>query len=136
MLILLEFGTNHASEKGQLGRYFYEGFKPSIKLWIVKKNQKLDGWNSLVKKATRAKAKACISDNNYLDLQFPRGNQPSTINNQTTRTRNLWDKPIASIKDRKKASLESQLSYPHILHSNFPQFKPSYFQTNMPQKMN
>lgn len=43
-----------------LGRYFYKGLKPSIKLWIDEEGQKLDGWDALIKKITRAKTKARI----------------------------------------------------------------------------
>ncbi len=33
--ILLEFDTNNAPREGQLGRIFYDGLRPSIKLWIA-----------------------------------------------------------------------------------------------------
>ena len=32
--ILLEFDADYAPGEGQLGRTFYDGLKPSIKLWI------------------------------------------------------------------------------------------------------
>lgn len=38
--------------------YFYKGLRPLIKLWIDKEGRELDGWKKLIKKATRAKAKA------------------------------------------------------------------------------
>ncbi len=33
--ILLEFDANNAPQKGQLGQTFYDGLRPSIKLWIA-----------------------------------------------------------------------------------------------------
>ena len=56
--ILLEFDTRCAPTEDVLCRYFYKGLRPSIRLWIDEKGRELDGWDSLVKKTTRAKAKA------------------------------------------------------------------------------
>lgn len=67
MSILLEFDTNYILGENQLDQYFYEDFRPSIKLWIDKKGRKLDGWDDLVKRATRAESKAHISNNHHLD---------------------------------------------------------------------
>lgn len=56
----MEFDIKCALIENILGQYFYKSLKPSIKLWIDKKDQKLDSWDVLVKKAIRAKAKAKI----------------------------------------------------------------------------
>ena len=48
--------------------YFYKGFQPSIRLWINKKGRDLDSWNTLIKKAIWAKAKAKIQTSACRDL--------------------------------------------------------------------
>ena len=58
--ILLEFDTRCAPTEDVLCRYFYEGLRPSIRLWIDEEGRELDGWDSLVKRATRAEAKATM----------------------------------------------------------------------------
>ena len=58
--ILQEFDTKYVSSKKVLCQHFYKGIKPSIKLWIDEKAEELDGSSALVKKATKAEAKAKI----------------------------------------------------------------------------
>lgn len=58
--ILVEFDPKYAPIEEVLCRYLYEGLKSSIRLWIDKKGQNLDGWNALIKKAIWAKVEAKI----------------------------------------------------------------------------
>lgn len=80
--ILLEFYTDYTPKKGQLGEYFSKSLKPSLKLYIVKKGWELDGWDNLVKRATKAEVRACIINNYHLDQQYPLSKylSPVTIN--------------------------------------------------------
>ena len=43
-----------------LGQYFYESLRPSIKLWIDEEGREQLAWDDLVKKPTKAEAKAKI----------------------------------------------------------------------------
>ena len=75
--ILLEFDTRCAPTEDVLCRYFYEGLRPSIRLWIDEEGRELDGWDSLVKRATRAEAKAKMqaSVSRDIDQHCHRGNR-------------------------------------------------------------
>ena len=74
---MVEFDPRCASTKDVLCRHFYKGLRPSIRLWIDKEGQDLDGWNALIKKAIQAKAKAKIqaSASRDLDQQCHQRNQ-------------------------------------------------------------
>ena len=74
----MEFNLWCALTKDVLCQYFYKGLRPSIWLWINKEDQDLDGWNALIKRATRAKAKAKIqaSASRDLDQQCHWGKRP------------------------------------------------------------
>ncbi len=74
--ILREFHTECAQSESLLGRYFYEGLRPSIKLWIDEESQEQLGWDNLIKKATKAEAKAKLQgpSSRDLDQRCPRGN--------------------------------------------------------------
>ena len=76
--VLREFDTRCAPTEEVLCRYFYEGLRPSIRLWIDEEGRELDGWSALVKKATRAEAKAKIqaSVSRDTDQYCHRGNRP------------------------------------------------------------
>lgn len=52
------FDAKCAPSEDLLVWYFYNGLRPSIKLWIDKEGWKLDGWEELIKKATKVKVKA------------------------------------------------------------------------------
>lgn len=54
----MEFDANCIPSKDAIGRCVYKAFRPSIKLSIVKKDQKLDNWDDLIKKTIRVKTKA------------------------------------------------------------------------------
>ncbi len=45
--ILLEFDANNAPGEGQLGRTFYDGLRPWIKLWIANIGEDMP-WDDLV----------------------------------------------------------------------------------------
>ncbi len=53
--ILLEFDTNNAPGEGQLGRTFYDGLRPSIKLWIADIREDMP-WDDLIRTANKAEA--------------------------------------------------------------------------------
>ena len=74
--ILVEFDPRCAPTKEMLYRYFHKSLKPSIRLWIDKEGQDLDGWNALIKRALQAEAKAKIqaSASRDLDQNCHRGN--------------------------------------------------------------
>ncbi len=57
--ILQEFDVNNAPEEGQLGRTFYDGLRPSIKLWIVNIGEDMP-WDDLIRAANKAEARAKI----------------------------------------------------------------------------
>ncbi len=57
--ILLEFDANNAPGEGQLGRTFYDGLRPSIKLWIANIGEDLP-WDDLIRAANKAEARAKI----------------------------------------------------------------------------
>ena len=64
--ILLEFDTNNASREGQLGRTFYDGLMPSIKLWIADIGEDMP-WDDLIRAANKAEARAKIQGSTHLD---------------------------------------------------------------------
>ena len=66
--ILIEFNPRCTFIKNVLCQYFYKGLRPSIRLWIDKKSQDLDGWNALIKRAIQAEAKAKIQASASRDL--------------------------------------------------------------------
>lgn len=74
--ILVEFDADCAPLEGQLGRTFYDGLRPSIKLWIDEVGRQQLSWDELVSAANRAEAKARIHNNQHLDQRCPRGKRP------------------------------------------------------------
>ncbi len=79
--ILIKFDADCSLSEVLLRQYFYESFRPSIKLWINKEDEKQFLWDKLVKKSIKAKAKAkiqaansqnldqhCLSSNQLLNL--------------------------------------------------------------------
>lgn len=74
--ILLEFDADCAPLEGQLGRIFYDGLRPSIKLWIDEVGRQQLPWDELVRTANRAEAKARIHDYHHLDQRCPKGKRP------------------------------------------------------------
>ncbi len=136
--ILMEFDTDYAPSEGVLGRYFYEGLRPSIKLWIVEEGRELDGWDDLIKKATRAEAKAKIQGNRDLDQRCPRGNRPIyTTIGKNPATQDCQNTTFASVEDTQSAGqpnseLESFVS--NISRSQSARSE-TRSQTNAPHKM-
>lgn len=73
----MDFDANCAPSEALLGQYFYEGLRPLIKFWIDKEGREWLTRNDLVRKVTRAEAKAKIQTANSreLDQRCPRGKQ-------------------------------------------------------------
>ncbi len=74
--ILLEFDADCAPSEGQLCRTFYDGLRPSIKLWISEMGRQQLPWYDLVSAANRAEAKTHIEDYRHLDQRCPKGKRP------------------------------------------------------------
>ncbi len=77
--ILLEFDANNAPREGQLGQTFYNGLRPSIKLWITNLGEDMP-WDDLIRAANKAEAKAKIQGSTHLDQRCPKGKQPLKMN--------------------------------------------------------
>lgn len=73
--------------------------------------------------------KTHIYSKHHLNQHYLQGNQLSIIGNQAIIIGDPQKKTIAFIKNKKTASLESKLLYPHTLYSNSSQSKSSHFQT-------
>ena len=72
----MEFDADCTLSEALLGRYFYEGLRPSIKLWIDEKSRELLAWDNLVKKSSRAEAKTKIQNNWDHNQRCHRGKRP------------------------------------------------------------
>ena len=85
-----------------LCRYFYKGLRPSIRLWIDEEGRDLDGWNALIKKAIRAKAKAKIQASASRDLDQPchRGNRPVHTSAAKAQAQSVKDSRVEEPKVR------------------------------------
>ncbi len=73
--ILLEFDANNVLRKGQLGRTFYDGLRPSIKLWIADIGEDML-WDDLIRAANKVEARAKIQGSTHLDQKCPKRRQP------------------------------------------------------------
>ncbi len=73
--ILLEFDANNALREGQLGQTFYDGLKPSIKLWIANIGEDMS-WDALIRVANKAEARAKIQESTHLDHRYPKEKRP------------------------------------------------------------
>ncbi len=73
--ILLEFDANNVPREGQLGRTFYDGLRPSIKLWIADIGEDLP-WDDLIRAANKVEVRAKIQGSIHLDQRCPKGKQP------------------------------------------------------------
>lgn len=58
--MLWKFDIRYTSIEEILCQYFYKELRPSIRLSINEKGQKLDDYSALIKKATTAEAKTKI----------------------------------------------------------------------------
>ncbi len=76
--ILLEFDTNNTPQEGQLGRTFYDGLRPSIKLWIADIGEDMP-WDDLIRAANKVEARAKIQGSTHLDQRCSKGKQPLKI---------------------------------------------------------
>ncbi len=89
--ILLEFNANNAFGERQLGQTFYDGLRPSIKLWIANIGEDMP-WDDLIRAANKAEARAKIQGSTYLDQQFPKRKRPlkmslNTCDDQAEKTK-------------------------------------------------
>ena len=91
--ILVEFDADCAPLEGQLGRTFYDGLRPSIKLWIDEVGRQQLSWDELVTAANRAEAKAHIHNNHHLDQRCPRGKRPLKLVFKESREQQSTEKP-------------------------------------------
>lgn len=66
----MQFNPNYTLKEDQPSRIFHDIFSPSVKLWINEKRPQQMTQDKLVSEANRAKAKACIHDNNSLDPRY------------------------------------------------------------------
>ncbi len=73
--ILLEFDTNNVPGKGQLGQTFYDGLRPSIKLWIVDIGEDMP-WNNLIRAANKAEVRTKIQRSTDLDQRYSKKKRP------------------------------------------------------------
>ncbi len=73
--ILLEFDANNVSQEGQLGLTFYDGLRPSIKLWIAKIGEDLP-WHDLIRATNKVEARTKIQRSTHLDQRCPKRKQP------------------------------------------------------------
>ncbi len=108
--ILLEFDANNTLEEGQLGRSFYDGLWPSIKVWIadIGEDMPLD---DLITAANKAEARAKIQGSTHLDQQCPKEKQPLKISlnaydDQAEKTNaiSLWTKASPSTFDQSEVT--------------------------------
>ena len=73
--ILLEFDADCTPSEGQFCHTFYDGLRPSVKLWISEEGRQKLSRDDLISTANRAKAKARIEDYRHLDY-CPKGKWP------------------------------------------------------------
>ncbi len=69
--ILLEYDANNALGEGQLGQTFYDGLRPSIKLWIANIGENMP-WDDLIRAANKAETRVRIQGSTHLDQQCPK----------------------------------------------------------------
>ncbi len=80
--ILLEFDANNAPGESQFGWTFYDGLRPSIKLWIADIGEDMP-WGDLIRAANKAEARAKIQGSTHLDQRCPKGKRPLKISLNT-----------------------------------------------------
>ncbi len=73
--ILLEFDANNAPRDSQLNRTFYDGLRPSIKLWIANIGEDMP-WDNLIRVANKAEARAKIQESIHLVQRCLKGKRP------------------------------------------------------------
>ncbi len=90
---------NNTPKEGQLGRTFYNGLRPSIKLWIVDIGEDMP-WDNLIRAANKAEVRAKIQGSTYLDQQCPKRKRPLKM------SLNSWDDQLE--KAQQKSGMVSQ----------------------------
>lgn len=108
--ILMEFDAKCVPSEDLLAQYFYKAFRPSIKLWIDEEGRELDGWKDLIKKVTRAEAKAGMQPpaNREMDQRCQRGNRPAYVTAAKVQTQEL-SMEDARIEEPKPSNNYSQI---------------------------
>ncbi len=99
--ILLEFDANNAPREGQLGRTFYDGLRPSIKLWIADIGEDMS-WDDLIKAVNKAEARAKIQKNTHLDQRYPKRKRPLKM------SLNSRDNPFEKVQQKSGTVSQSQ----------------------------
>ncbi len=101
--ILLAFYANNAPRKDQLGRTFYDGLRPSIKLWIVDIGEDMP-WDELIRAANKAEARAKIQSSIHGDQWCPKGKRPlkMSLNSKDDQT----DKKALQAKEKANPQTE------------------------------
>ena len=93
--ILPEFAANIAFGEGQLGQTFYNGLRPTIKLWIANVRKDMY-WDDLIRVANKAEARAKVQKNTHLDQHCPKGKQPLKISINSCDNQDKNTKAISS----------------------------------------
>ncbi len=112
--ILLEFDANNAPQEGQLGHTFYDGLRPSIKLWIAGIGEDIP-WNDLIKAANKAEVRAKIQGSTYLDQWCPKRKRPlkMSLNSRDDQTNapQAKDKanPAKQVSEAEKSSEKARI---------------------------
>ncbi len=107
--ILQKFDANNAPQEGQLGRTFYNGLRPSIKLWIADMGEDML-WDDLIKAANKAKARAKSQESTHLDHRCRKGKQllKMSLNSRDNQTKapQAKDKanPVEQVSETEKSS--------------------------------
>ncbi len=107
--ILQEFDANNAPREGQLGRTFYDGLRPSIKLWIADIGKDMP-WDDLIRAANKAETRAKIQGSTHLDHRCPKGKRPlkMSLNSRDDQTKapQAKDKanPVEQVSEAEKSS--------------------------------
>ncbi len=107
--ILLEFDANNTLREGQLGQTFYDGLRPSIKLWIANIGEDMP-WDDLIRAANKAEARTKIQGSTHLDQRCPKGKRPlkMSLNSRDDQTKapQAKDKatPVEQVSETEKSS--------------------------------
>lgn len=80
--IILEFDTINTPREDQLGRTFYNGLRPLIKLSIADVGQDMP-WNNLVSAVNITKVLAKIQESTHLDQRYVKEKWPLKMNSNS-----------------------------------------------------
>ncbi len=94
--------------EGYLGRTFYDGLRPSIKLWIDEVGRQQLPWDKQVKAANRVKAKARIHNNQHLDQRCPKEKWPLKLTLKDSNEQSSEKTKAAPPHQKSAGSLQSE----------------------------